>query len=179
MISDTYKQELQKVHNRKASNFKTSLKKYGAVKSFIETYKPTSVIDYGCGKGTYVRQIQEDFNIKSKGYDPGVTEFENLPIETFDCLISNDVIEHFEPEYLTPNLQKMQSLFTKAAWLIIACYPAKKHLPDGRNAHLIIEDSAWWRNKIEKSFDQCIIKTWHETELNVGKPEIRIILEKL
>ena len=24
----------------------------------------------------------------------------------------------------------------------------KKHLPDGRNAHLIIELPAWWRNKI-------------------------------
>jgi len=30
----------------------------------------------------------------------------------------------------------------------IACYHAKKHLPDGRNAHLIVESPEWWRDKI-------------------------------
>jgi hypothetical protein len=35
-----------------------------------------------------------------------------------------------------------------AGWFRIACYPAKKHLPDGRNAHLIVESPAWWREQL-------------------------------
>ena len=30
---------------------------------------------------------------------------------------------------------------------LIACSPAKLILPDGRNAHLIVEDDRWWRQR--------------------------------
>jgi hypothetical protein len=33
---------------------------------------------------------------------------------------------------------------------VIATRPAKKHLPDGRNAHLIVQDSDWWLGQLEK-----------------------------
>ena len=41
--------------------------------------------------------------------------------------------------------------FDKNAFLIIATSPAKKFLPDGRNAHLIVETPGWWKDKIEKN----------------------------
>jgi hypothetical protein len=30
----------------------------------------------------------------------------------------------------------------------IACYLAKKSLPDGRNCHLIVKEPVWWREQI-------------------------------
>ena len=33
---------------------------------------------------------------------------------------------------------------------LIACHPAKKKLSDGRNAHLIIEEPTWWKNKLSE-----------------------------
>jgi hypothetical protein len=36
---------------------------------------------------------------------------------------------------------------------LIACYPSKKFLPDGRNAHLIIEKPEYWRNKFKTILD--------------------------
>jgi hypothetical protein len=42
-------------------------------------------------------------------------------------------------------------LFNKNAFLIIATSPAKKFLPDGRNAHLIVETPGWWKERIEKN----------------------------
>ena len=70
-----------------------------------------------------------------KNYDYGLKEiefagFEMYPQKTYDCLISNDVLEHIEPMFLIETLNKIEDLFTKSAWLIIACYPAKKILPD-------------------------------------------------
>ena len=39
----------------------------------------------------------------------------------------------------------------------IACYPAKKKLLDGRNAHLIVEDPAWWREQILSHMNVTIV----------------------
>ena len=49
-------------------------------------------------------------------------------------------------------------MFTKSAFLLIASYPAKKSLPDGRNAHLIIERFDWWRTKLETFIDGKIVR---------------------
>jgi hypothetical protein len=44
-----------------------------------------------------------------------------------------------------------------AGWFRIACYPAKKHLPDGCNAHLIVESPAWWREQLLANMDITIV----------------------
>jgi len=64
-------------------------------------------------------------------------------------LISTDVLEHIEPFFLDDVLKDIHNLFQKNAFLIIATSPAKKFLPDGRNAHLIVETPGWWKEKIE------------------------------
>ena len=48
-------------------------------------------------------------------------------------------------------LKDIHETFQKNAFLIIATSPAKKFLPDGRNAHLIVETPGWWKDKIEKN----------------------------
>jgi hypothetical protein len=44
-----------------------------------------------------------------------------------------------------------------AGWFRIACYPAKKYLPDGRNAHLIVELPEWWRKQLLANMDITIV----------------------
>ena len=66
-------------------------------------------------------------------------------------LISTDVLEHIEPVFLDSVLKDIHETFQKNAFLIIATSPAKKFLPDGRNAHLIVETPGWWKDKIEKN----------------------------
>jgi hypothetical protein len=36
--------------------------------------------------------------------------------------------------------------------LVISLIPAKKTLPDGRNAHLILEKPHWWKDKLANYF---------------------------
>jgi hypothetical protein len=57
--------------------------------------------------------------------------------------------------------------------MVIATNPSAKILADGRQAHLIVEPAAWWRNRIEEKF---IIDGFHDRSdtghglLVVGRP---------
>ena len=57
--------------------------------------------------------------------------------------------DSIEPVYLD---QTLQYLSTKSRYIyhLIALSPAKLILPDGRNAHLILESADWWRDKFLK-----------------------------
>jgi hypothetical protein len=177
MISSEYKKQLQELQDKQ--KFNSGLVKYPDVKQFVELYNPTSLLDYGCSHGRLISQLKIDFpNIDIDGFDPAVPEFEVINKQSYDCIISNDVIEHIEPEFLDQTLEQMQKLFKNYAWFIIACYPAKKSLADGRNAHLIIESPNWWLDKIKDSFNESTIVRHEIVELKSGKPELRIVLNK-
>ena len=162
--------------------YKELLHKYSEVAKFVEQYHPNSLIDWGCAQGNLLNRIEQDYPWIRElgGYDPGNPDYSTVPQGRYDCLVSCDVIEHFEPADLDANLKLMQSKFTGAAYLIIACYPAKKHLSDGRNAHLIVETPEWWLDHIGQQFDQCRI-VYTETVQYPNKkklwPELRLILE--
>lgn len=178
MISEEYKKQIQHIQRRE--KFHSSIVKYHAVKNFIETYQPASLLDYGCAQGGLLDTIKIDFpNINPlDGFDPAVPKFEIIKEQSYDCIISNDVIEHIEPEFLDQTLEGMQDLFERYAWFIIACYPAKKTLPDGRNAHLIVESPDWWINKIKSIFTKSKIEWYEIAEFKPNQPELRIILSK-
>ena len=166
--------------------YKELLPKYNLVHDFVAKYQPYSLVDWGCANGNLLNRVEQDFPSIQElgGYDPGNPDYNVVPAGTYDCLVSCDVIEHFEPDQLDQSLKLMQSKFSRAAFLIIACYPAKKRLPDGRNAHLIVENADWWLERVKQQFDQCNI-TWSES-VNFtanpvknpnGSPELRLILE--
>jgi hypothetical protein len=166
--------------------YKELLPKYDLVHDFVATYQPWSLVDWGCANGNLLNRVKTDFpGIQElAGYDPGNADYNVVPTGTYDCLVSCDVIEHFEPDQLDQSLKLMQSKFSQAAFVIIACYPAKKFLADGRNAHLIVENADWWLERVTQQFDQCNI-VWSE-KVNfsanrkknpAGSPELRLILE--
>ena len=37
----------------------------------------------------------------------------------------------------------------RGVFLVIACYPAKKSLPSGENAHITQRPPSWWKPRIE------------------------------
>ena len=148
LINDSYKLQLQNMHTN-PKMFANGTSKLQIVEPFLEKYNPCSVLDFGCSHGALIKAIQDNFSIEVSGYDPGVPEYESLPSVPFDCLVSTDVLEHVEPEMINDTLKTINDIFTVSAFLLIASYPAKKYLPDGRNAHLIIESFEWWKSKLE------------------------------
>lgn len=155
-ISDYYRNQLLKLHSTKQS-FGTKAW-YKGIDVWIEKNKPSSIIDYGCGKGKLLESITTKYGITGVGYDPGVKEFMATPKKPADLLVCTDVLEHIEPAKIDNVLAHIDSLFTKSAYLLIDTIPAIKNLADGRNAHLILENQDWWTNKIKTTMpDNTIV----------------------
>ena len=158
LIDKNYQRQLMQMHES-SKMFSHGIKAYKIVKDFIEEYKPTSLLDFGCGKGGLIATIAELHpEIKVTGYDPGNPEFQKLPKRPVDVVISTDAIEHIEPAHLNETLKTIGSLMERCGCFRIACYPAKKNLPDGRNAHLIVRPPEWWREQLINHMGVKIIR---------------------
>jgi len=112
-----------------------------------EQYKTQSVLDYGCGKASL--SLHLPFTITS--YDPAITKFAEEP-EPADVVVCVDVMEHVEEPYVDVVLDHLKQLTRKVMLLHIALIPAKKQLPDGRNAHITLKPVEWWKEKIDTRF---------------------------
>lgn len=143
--------------------FNNGAKQFKLVRPFLDEYKPTDLIDFGCGKGALIATIKEHYpSINVFGYDPGNPDFATLPDGVFDAVISTDAIEHIEPEHLASSLRLMSDKMGRCGFFRIACHPAKKLLPDGRNCHLIVEEPAWWRQQLLQHMQVEIV--WERIE---------------
>jgi cyclopropane fatty-acyl-phospholipid synthase-like methyltransferase len=157
IIDKTYRDQLEQLHQD--GKFNNGRKAYRIVKSFMQEHNPNSVLDFGCGQGGLVDVIRDLHpGIQAVGYDPGNPVFAKMPEQTFSAVISTDALEHVEPAHLTETLKIIGSKIEQYGFFRIACYPAKKKLPDGRNAHLIVESPAWWRQQLLANMNITIVK---------------------
>jgi hypothetical protein len=116
------------------------------------------VLDYGCGKGQQYGPIQlqddhgahypsvlEYWDVDSVHcYDPGYAPYSKLPQGTFDCVICTDVLEHCPEPDMEWILSELFRYADKCIYANVACFPARKHLPNGENAHCTVRSAAWW-----------------------------------
>ena len=152
LVSDQYIKQLTRLHQIRESFGDSG--SYKHIDEWLANNKCHSLLDYGCGKGNVFKNIQKKFPlIDCRGYDPGVPEYAVMPEIPAELVICTDVLEHIEPELIDNVLKHIESLTLKTAYLIIDTLPAQKNLPDGRNAHLIIENQDWWTNKIQTVTD--------------------------
>lgn len=114
-----------------------------------------SVLDYGSGPGNLVKAIRHSFpdidGVSYVEYDPGMEgkDAEPSPATLVFC---GDVMEHIEPECVDAVLQHISDLAIKMAIFVISLHPAKKTLPDGRNAHISLQKENWWLSKLRRHF---------------------------
>jgi len=163
-LTTNYKKQLDYLHrkNKMGKNSKRKNPKLFEIPIFLEKYHPNTILDYGCGSGSVVDMLSKMYQLVD-GYDPCVEKYSNYPNQTYDVLISMDVLEHIEPDYLDENLKNIDLLFSKAAYLDIHTSASPTFLPDGRNAHLIQEQPNFWRNKIQSNMSVKIIEEfWRE-----------------
>jgi len=133
---------------------------FKAIKQVIESTKSTSLIDFGCGKAKYYFKKIKVNNIEFQNvstywnindfylYDPGFEKFNKYPTSKKDGVICIDVVEHIPPEDVIQFINDIFKLANKFLFIVIACYPANKVLPDKRNAHLTIKNPEEWRKII-------------------------------
>ena len=124
------------------------------IKKIIEKNKLKTLLDYGSGKGDryfneskFLEQnyppLKKFWNIDPILFDPGVP-YEKPSHKNFDIVISIDVLEHIPVEDLSWVIEEIFDFSRKVVFLNVACYPADKILPNGKNAHVSIFHPLWW-----------------------------------
>lgn len=152
LISQEYKEQNKKLHEN--TNFGISSWKWAnEVKGIASRYGALSILDYGCGKGLLKQALGGIVN----EYDPAIEGKDKTPLES-DMVVCTDVLEHIEPECLDDVLDDLKRCTRKVGFFTVATRPAKKILPDGRNAHLIQESHSWWLPKITERF---VLRSFH------------------
>jgi FkbM family methyltransferase len=81
-------------------------------------------------------------------YDPGYAPHSARPEGRFDGVICTDVLEHCPEEDVPWILEEIFGYAGRFVYLNVACYPARKTLPNGENAHITVRPPEWWREKV-------------------------------
>lgn len=149
LISPAYRQEQRLLHARPNGYGGKGNKWAEAVAGLVDRYRATSVLDYGCGQGTLgaALRARQILALRVDEYDPAIPGKDGLPLFA-DLVVCTDVLEHIEPDRLASVLAHIHMLTRRAALLVVATRPSGKVLTDGRNAHLILENGAWWSDRI-------------------------------
>lgn len=138
-ISKTYL-ALQRQMHEEGNYGKHGDKWADEVKRLHAKYKCNDILDFGAGRGRLAKALR---GYEVRCYDPAVPKFSALP-EPADLVVSSDVMEHIEPEYIDNVLDYIRSLTRKVFFVVIATRAAVKNLPDGRNCHILLRDRNWW-----------------------------------
>lgn len=151
-ISPEYLEQQKQLHQN--PNYgRASLQYASLVIQLADQSGAKSISDYGAGKCNLQKKMKElgrsDF--KYYPYDPAFPEYGDPKAADLVCCI--DVLEHVEPLYLKAVLQDLSRITIKVGLFTIDTGPAMKHLPDGRNAHLIQKPASWWLPQLCEHFD--------------------------
>lgn len=148
LISNKYLKQNRLLHEAPKGFGGSGWKHAQTIVDFAAEIGAKSILDYGCGESTMRPEIKK---LGWKGfigeYDPAKFGKE-APPKPADLVVCTDVMEHVEPEFTDNVLRHIRGLTGKGCFMVVATRPANKILPNGENAHLVIEPVQWWLDKI-------------------------------
>lgn len=151
LISDQYRQQQKALHDKYEEYGSASLMYAPIVGRLANAYKVGELLDYGAGKLRLWESINAkkliDHPIRYSAYEPSDERFSERP-EPMEMVACIDVLEHIEPDLLENVLDDLERVTKRIGVYSITTVEAVKTLPDGRNAHLIVEPMEWWLPKI-------------------------------
>ena len=129
----------------------------------IKRHGAVSILDFGSGKGALYQDHPDHpagSRFKSMAswpgvtvtcFDPGYPAFAEEPDGPYDGVISTDVVEHIAADDIPWILDDIFSHAKTFVYVVAACFPAKKSLPNGENAHVTIQPPAWWQSQMARA----------------------------
>lgn len=180
LITDSYREQQEHLHE--TTNYGTASIQYAPlVSQIIDRLGVDHLLDYGSGKNCNLMRamfapdsqcrpklehIPEGRKFQYQAYDAGVPKYSGLPVPAqLVCCI--DVLEHVEPDCLDDVLDHLQKLTEIAIFLTVHTGPAKKTLPDGRNAHINQQPMSYWLPKFWERFDIHTVQVTGEHQFHV------------
>lgn len=116
--------------------------------------KEITWLDYGCGRGALGKEVSKALSfVKVTNYDPFHPNWIGKPDpEPHDFVTCMDVMEHVEEQCIDNTLKFIAERTLYGAMFLIGTTESLKTLPDGRNAHITIKTSQWWKEKLSNYF---------------------------
>lgn len=143
MLSDEYRQLNERMHKEHKFDGADALRYVEDIKKLAARFDAKDAIDYGCGCASLGNYL----GIPCQNYDPCIPKYSQKPTPA-DMVVSLDVLEHIEPEYVDETLAYIRSL-CKVAFFVIALLPdGTKLLPDGTNPHKSLFPPNEWERRL-------------------------------
>jgi hypothetical protein len=155
------------------------------IKRLIRDTGALTVLDYGCGKGT--QYDPRPVVVEGEGrwdsvmdywevdevtcFDPAYPPLSKRPAGVFDGVVCTDVLEHCPEDDVPWIIADLFAYARKFVFATIACYPARKHLPDGQNAHCTVREPQWWAQIFEANAVQRPDIAWESWLLYLTVPD--------
>ena len=138
----------------KNENYGISAQKYASsIKKIYLESNFNSISDYGAGKKNLKKKLDElglnDYEYFP--YDPAFPEYGSPKKADMCCCI--DVLEHIEEVFIDNILDDLYQITEKLGFFTVSTKAAKKVLPDGRNAHILLKPTSWWLPKLCERFN--------------------------
>ncbi|MEZ5932251.1 MAG: hypothetical protein R3F54_09910 [Alphaproteobacteria bacterium] len=139
-----------------------------------------TILDFGAGKGALYQDHPEGGRLRTMAdwpgvtitcFDPGYPAFAEPPSGLYDGVISTDVVEHIAADDIPWILDDIFAHAGRFVYVVAACFPAKKTLPNGENAHVTIQPPAWWKSQMESAAARHPGVQWTlcaQTKLRIG-----------
>lgn len=140
---------------------------------------PITVLDFGCGRGTLkpdLEPLHPDVTVIE--YDPGVSGKDHFPPVPVDYIVCTDVMEHVEPKYVVDTLRTINWLAIQGVFFSIVTVLSASLLPDGRNTHIMLKPTKWWKDMLSmhitdmdwkihrETIDQLVISGWRKAHVD-------------
>jgi cyclopropane fatty-acyl-phospholipid synthase-like methyltransferase len=161
---------------------------------YIDTYKPNSIVDFGCGIGSYLESGYEKGIKNLKGYDIGgeyakkytpnfLSEFieyidctKKIECGKFDCVISFETAEHIDPEGTETFISNISNALIENGRILFTAAPPGQ---DGCG-HINLMPKEFWINnfvKLGHSVDEEMTNNIKENWSKMNSPNY--IIENL
>lgn len=163
LISESYREQNAALHQAAPGYGIGGAKWASLVRSLCPDNQ--TVLDYGCGKGALAKALSPR---KISEYDPAIPGKDIA--EPADIVVCTEVLEHIEPESIDEVLMHLASLTRQMLLFSVATKKARKTLPDGRNAHLIVQSVEWWKERLEKFFKIRDVEVQKNGFFGVARP---------
>jgi uncharacterized Rossmann fold enzyme len=176
-FTEEYARQNEQLHREKAS-YGTSghhhaSRVFMAAAQICRKSGVCEILDYGCGKETLRRGLDESFpavsGVSIRGYDPCIPGLDQDPVPA-DLVVCTDVMEHVEPPCVEAVIKHLHDLTKQVLIVDVHLQPAVKTLPDGRNAHICLRDKDWWKSWFSKYFVVIEQAVTHQDYLMVLQP---------
>lgn len=174
------------------------MKQVERIKRLVDVTDAKTLLDYGAGKGMQYELGRVDIEKNGEHrqlmvkeywgvdeivcYDPAYIPFSNLPARKFDAVICTDVLEHCPEQDIPWILDEMFYYANKFVFALAACYPAKKQLPDGENAHCTIKSAEWWNdmtNRVLEKYPHLLCELWTISDMQMDDGKIKRVEQKI